>query len=232
MADPSAGAKVPARQEHRPWLRQPGCTILGCEVTMRYEPVPRVTRCGWWLRGLWPDGNPLRRAVDRVEAGIMAGLLAVFLIGVPVAGLAAAQWSYAAGLRVEHAQESAWHQIPAVLLANAPAQGYDGNEPQVHARWTARDGTQHSGDVPAPAGAAAGRTVLVWADSSGRLTGPPRLHRQVIGQAVLATLLTPPAVGVLLLGIWMIAHRMLQRRRLEAWDADWRMTAPRWTGRR
>jgi hypothetical protein len=198
---------------------------------MRPEPVPRVTRCGWWLRGLWPDGNPLRRAVDRVEAGIMAGLLAAFLIGAPLAGLAAAHWSYATGLRVEHAQESAWHQIPAVLLANAPTQGYDGNEPQVHARWTARDGTQHSGDVPAPAGAAAGRTVLVWADASGRLTGPPLLHRQAIGQAVLATLLTPPAVGILLLGTWMIAHRMLQRRRLDAWDAGWRMTAPRWTSR-
>ena len=79
---------------------------------------------------------------------------------------------------------------------------------------------------------AAGRTVRVWADASGRLTGPPLLHRQVIGQAVLATLLAPPVVGILLLGVWMIAHRMLQRRRLEAWDADWRMTAPRWTSRR
>jgi len=47
----------------------------------------------------------------------MAGLLAVFLLGAPLAGLAAAHWSYAAGLRVEHAQEFAWHQIPAVLLA-------------------------------------------------------------------------------------------------------------------
>jgi hypothetical protein len=184
------------------------------------------------LRGLWPDDNPLRRAVDRAEAGIMAGLLAVFLAGVPPAGLAAAQWSYAAALRVEHAQESAWHQIPAVLLATAPAVGWDGNKAQVHARWTARDGTQHSGDVPAPAGAAAGRTVLVWADASGRLTGPPLRHNQVLGQAVFVTLLTPPAVGILLLGGWMIAHRMLQRRRLDAWAVDWRMTAPQWTSRR
>jgi hypothetical protein len=33
------------------------------------------------MRRLRPDRNPLRRTADRVEAAIMAGLLAVFLAG-------------------------------------------------------------------------------------------------------------------------------------------------------
>jgi len=199
---------------------------------MRHDAAPRMTWCRRWGRGLWPDGNPLRRAVDRVEAVIMAGLLAAFLIGAPLAGLAAGQWSYAVGLRVEHAQESAWRQVAAVLLTDVPSpQGYAGDGPQVRARWTARNGMQRSGDVYAPAGARAGTRVLVWADASGRLTGPPLLHRQVLGQVVFAVLLAPVSVGLLLMGAWMIAHRRLQRRRLDAWDADWRMTEPRWTSR-
>ena len=60
--------------------------------------APLVTGCGRRLRGLWPDRNPLRRA----------GLLASFLIGAPLAALATGQWSYAAALRAEHAQQSAW----------------------------------------------------------------------------------------------------------------------------
>jgi hypothetical protein len=143
---------------------------------MRHDPLPRVTGRCWRLRGLWPDRNPLRRAVDRVEAVLMAGLVAAFLIGAPLVAVAAGQWSYAVGLRVERAQQSAWHQVPAVLLADAPSRGYAGYTPQVRARWTARNGTQRSGDVDAPAGARAGRTVLVWADASGRLTGPPLRH--------------------------------------------------------
>jgi hypothetical protein len=198
---------------------------------MRGDAVPRLTGCGWRLRGLWPDRNPLRRAVDRVEAVLMAGLAAAFLIGAPLVAVAAGQWSYAAGLRVERAQQSAWHQVPAVLLADVPSRGYAGYEPQVWARWTARNGTQGSGDVDAPAGARAGRTVLVWVDASGRLTGPPLRHEQVKGQVILAVLVALAALGWLLAGAGVIAHHRLQRRRLAAWDADWRMTEPRWTAR-
>ena len=198
---------------------------------MRHDVAPLGTGCGRRLRGLWPDRNPLRRAVDRVEALIMAGLLASFLIGAPLAALAAGQWSYAAALRVGHAQQSAWHQVPAVLLADARAQGYGGYEARVRARWTARNGAQCSGDVYAPAGARAGSAVLVWADASGRLTGPPLRHQQVMGQAFLAALFAPAVLGWLLAGAGLIVRHRLQRQRMAAWDTDWQATEPRWTSR-
>ncbi len=82
---------------------------------MTQHAVPRATRHRRWLRGLWPDRNPLRRTADRVEAAVVAGLLAAFVIGAPAAALIAGHWSYAVALRAEHAQRSTWRQVPAVL---------------------------------------------------------------------------------------------------------------------
>ena len=48
-------------------------------------------------RALGLDRNPLRRATDRAEAWIRAGLLAVFLIAGPMAALGAGHWAYHAG---------------------------------------------------------------------------------------------------------------------------------------
>ncbi len=95
------------------------------------------------MRRLWPDCNPLRRAADRVEAPAMAGLLAVFLAGVPLAAVAAAGWVAANGMHAERAQ-ARWRQVPAVLLQDAPeavqALSQASLEPLVRARWTAPGG--------------------------------------------------------------------------------------------
>src|ERR1017187_5785872 len=152
---------------------------------MRRHAAPRVKRHSRWVRRLWPDRNPLRRAADRMEAAIVAGLLAALVVGAPLAALAVGKWSYAVGSRVEHAQQSAWHQVPATLLTKAPYPGYTGYEAQVPARWTAPNGTK------------AGSTLLVWVDASGQLTGPPLRHDQVTGQAALAALLAALGVGML-----------------------------------
>src|SRR5215831_8144347 len=49
-------------------------------------------------RALGLDRNPLRRASDRAEAWIRAGLLVIFLTAGPMAALAAGQWTaHAAG---------------------------------------------------------------------------------------------------------------------------------------
>jgi hypothetical protein len=72
--------------------------------------------------------------------------------------------------------------------------------------------------------------VTVWVDAAGRPTGHPPLQLpQVRGQAALATLLTPLAVGFSLLCAGLLAHAVLGRRRLAAWDADWQATEPQWT---
>lgn len=186
------------------------------------------------MRRLRPDRNPLRRTVDRVEAAIMAVLLAVFLAGFPLAALAAGRVA-AGGLRAERAQAS-WLQVPAVLLQNAPEVsqplGQASLMPAVRARWTALDGTPRTGEVYAPGGARAGTTVLVWTDRSGRLQAAPVQRSYVVAQETFAALGAVVLVAVAVATSGFLARRALDRRRLAAWDAEWSRTGPQWTGRR
>ncbi len=183
------------------------------------------------LRRLLPDHNPLRRPVDRVEAVIMALLLAVCLAGVPLAAMAAAGHVAAEGLQVERAQAS-WRQVPAILLRDAPgaARSFDQGAlmPLVRAQWAAPDGTSRTGDVYAPDGAKAGTAVTVWTDGSGRLEDAPMKHAYVVAQEALAALVAGTLVMVAVVVGGVVARRALDRYRLAAWDAEWPRTGPRW----
>jgi len=117
-----------------------------------------------------------------------------------------------------------------VLLAAVSPSGYD--DSQVPARWTGPDGTRRTGNVPAPAGARAGSTLMVWVDAAGRLTVPPLQLWEVRGQAAAAAIVASMTVGLVLLCGGQLAHGLLGRRRLAAWGADWRAIEPQWTGRR
>ena len=63
--------------------------------------------------------NPLRRKVDRIEAGIFAGLLIMFLIGAPLLAVAAGWWEHGAAVAEQRAQRSV-HLVTAVLLQDVP----------------------------------------------------------------------------------------------------------------
>jgi hypothetical protein len=192
---------------------------------------PGTARLAMASRGLWPDRNPLRRGTDRAEAIIVAALLALFLVGAPLAAVLAGHFAYAAASRAQHAQQAAWQQVPAVLLQRPPAVTYPAYQARL-ARWTAPDGTTRTGDVPASALAPARATVMVWVDRSGRLTGRPETGAQVSGQALLAEVFTPLLLALVLLTTAVVARRALDRRRMAAWDSEWRAAGPQWTQRR
>jgi len=177
------------------------------------------------VHGLWPDRNPLRRNLDRMEALIFAGLAVAFLAGAPLAAVTAGHVAFSAASRTVHTQQS-WRQVPAVLLETAPQSA----APTARARWTAPDGTRRSGTVSTPPGAKAGTTVRVWVDPAGRPTGPP-FAGSPMAEAVLAAVIAPMALGSVLLCAGAAAHGVLGRRRLAAWDADWEVTEPQWTRR-
>jgi hypothetical protein len=48
---------------------------------------------------------------------------------------------------------------------------------------------------------------------------------------VLAAAVAPVVLGLLLF-TGQLTHFLLGRRRLAAWDAEWRATGPQWTGQR
>lgn len=182
-------------------------------------------------RRLWPDRNPLRRRTDRAEAAITAALLALFLGGAPVAAVTAARVSYRYDSGVVHAQQATRHRVPAVLLASVPADASVGGI-WLKARWTAPDGAPRTGEVFAPPAARSGGTVMIWVDRSGGLTVAPLTRSQVASQAWLAAFIGPLVLLLMLVIAGSAAHAMLDRRRLAAWDAEWRAAGPQWTSRR
>lgn len=118
-----------------------------------------------------------------------------------------------------------------MLLATAPTSGTFGYQPEVRAGWTAPDGGRLTGAIPALPGQRAGSTVLVWADAAGRLTGPPLALAQVRDQAVMVAVVAVMVLGLMLWCAGELAHYLLGRRRLAAWDAEWQAIGPQWTTR-
>jgi len=193
---------------------------------------PRVTWLGRHVRGLRLDGNPLRRACDRAETAVLAVLVIAFLVGAPFAAVAAGSWAHAVAHRAELAQRASSTQVTAVTLAAAPA-GADpySMDTLVPARWTAPDGAAVTGEVPVVAGSKAGTTVPVWTTRDGKLTAPPLQDSQVSGDTIFGEVCGGTAVAVTLALSWLLARWALDRRRLAAWDAEWRSAGPRWTTR-
>jgi hypothetical protein len=204
------------------------------EHTMRRYVRTRLAR-GARLLGF--DRNPLRRRTDRIEAVIRLAALVLLLAAVPMATLAAGREADHLALRQAHAQQAADHKVTAVLLQQAPATGIPDPYTSVQmtwvpARWQLPGQPARTGQVLAPAGARAGSTVTAWIDASGSVTSPPPDHRAIAGDVCIAALVTCLVTTILVLGSSALVLRALNRRRLSAWDAEWRVTGPRWSGHR
>lgn len=189
------------------------------------------------VRKLGCDRNPLRRTVDRAETAVRLTVLVLILTVVPTAAVLAGRWADHAALAQVRAESATAHSVPAVLLASAPAVGapdpYAGAEVAwVPARWVAPDGPVRTGEVLAPVGARKGSTVPTWVDGSGDFTDPPPGHTEVVGNVFMAVTLVGLSMLAMLLGAAALSHQLLERRRLNAWAAEWRAVAPRWTGHR
>jgi hypothetical protein len=200
---------------------------------MRPHEETGQSRTSRWLRGLRPDHNPLRRASDRAESAVLALLLGAFLVGAPLLAIACGQLAATAAIRTANAQHAARHQVTAVLTTDTPGPvqtAYGGLMPvEVSARWTTPDGITHTGKVFAPSGDKAGSLVSIWIDTAGRPATAPLRASDASSQRALAALLAPAALAMVLLGAWALARRILDKRRMAAWDADWQATGPRWT---
>jgi hypothetical protein len=189
------------------------------------QPVRRSRMLGW-------DRNPLRRRIDRVEAGMVAGLILVFLITAPVLVAVTGHWTRTAGIRQQRA-EANWRQVPATVQHSAPAQRDDslGMADTVWkpARWTAPDGQPRSGWIPVSPEAAAGSRVRVWVNHSGSPTGRPLRRAQLQGRMAIAGVLAATVLGVMLCLAAGAGRFLLSRRRLDDWDRAWRAVGPQWT---
>ena len=182
--------------------------------TRRMGPATRLAR------GLWPDHNPLRRSSDRAEAGMVAILIVAFLVGAPLIVLIVWRLTLSATFTTATARHVGWREVPAVLLKNAPESGY--YDSAVPATWTAPDGTAHTGTVYAKPGSPAGTTTTIWVNASGRQEKWPLTPVQATTQAGLTAACAVPVWALICLGAGLSGHRLIDTRRMAAWDTDLR----------
>ncbi len=192
---------------------------------MSPRPRPLARRIGL-------DRNPLRRRIDRVQAALTLLLVAAFLTALPLLTAVAGHWARTVGMGQEHA-ERAWRQVTAIVV-RGPATGRHGafsawGTVRAKARWTAPDGRERSGMVPVTAGTRAGGTFLLWVNGRGLPTGPPMRAVEQGQQAALAELVTLSVLSVTACLIADTGRILLDRRRLAAWEKEWRAIGPLWS---
>jgi hypothetical protein len=188
-------------------------------------------------RRLGFDRNPLRRGTDRLEAVLRLVLLLLVVVAVPAAAVVVGRQADHIALQRAQAQRAADHLVTAVLLKDAPVTGvpdpYSSMQTAwVTARWQLPGTPARTGEVLAKAGAAKGSTVPVWVDATGQLTSSPPTHRDIVGDVWVAVAATCFGSLLILMVSATLVHRLLQRRRYSAWDAEWRAAGPRWSGHR
>ena len=187
-------------------------------------------------RWLGFDRNPLRRGTDRIEAALRLVMMITLVAAVPAAAVLAGQHADQVALDQAHAQQAADHLVTAVLLQQAAATGTPDPYTSVQttwvlARWQPPGLAPRTGEVLALAGARKGSTVQIWIGPSGTVIDPPLDHRDIVGDVCITVLATCLVSWLVLLASAAVARWALDRRRLNAWAAEWRASGPLWSGR-
>ncbi|MFD6892580.1 hypothetical protein [Streptomyces sp. NPDC059957] len=191
--------------------------------------------------GVWRwRRNPLRRQTDLFEAWVaFAALLCVLLVA-PAVG-------WAAGLRVDGTLQRAAreqrverHLVPAVVVRPTPdpvlgaaadpaAQRQTPQRTQIVASWTAPDGTNHQGTVPAAEEPPrAGDRFRIWTDAHGRLVGQPLDPSSASFHAGVAGLAAALGIAALVETLRRLVVRRLMHRRYIRLDRAWAAAGPDW----
>lgn len=178
------------------------------------------------------DGNPLRRRSDVIAAWLTPVAVLIFIALIPVAATVTSSLSHAQNAAVAR-QMPTWNVVQGRLLRSAPGPAqtdHGGNlwNEVVPARWTFQ-GRQYAGEVPVLAGSRAGDLHKVYLNNSGQVQTPPLNSSQLADRTDTITFIV---VGVLAMVVFVlkgIARRILDSRRIAAWESDWLAVGPRWS---
>ena len=181
------------------------------------------------------EPHPLRRRTDRVEGGVLAALILVFLITAPLVVALAGHWARGAGVRQQRAQV-AWRLVPALMERGVPAQRDDFSWPSgtiwIRARWSAPDGQPRQGWIPVNSGTMPGSSARVWVSRTGSLSGSPLRPGQLEERITVAEMLAASAVISVFFLFACGGRCLINRQRLNDWEQAWRVIEPQWTRQR
>ncbi|MEU1852432.1 hypothetical protein ABZ499_24955 [Streptomyces sp. NPDC019990] len=200
------------------------------------DPIPRaqpppIRAVRWWR---WRR-NPLRRRSDLLRAWIGLVLAVAVAITAPLAAWAVGTTVHDTLTAAAREQARAGRHTTAALLDDAPGHPEPGSAESRETRYpvkvgyTAPDGTARTATTDVDPGLPAGHRVRVWTNAEGTLAKPPMppgdIRNRTVGAGALA------AITVLFTGTsaYRLTARVLDQRRMRAWEAEWQRTARRWT---
>lgn len=184
------------------------------------SPLLRLARL------LRPGRNPLARDTDRVESAVVLLFVLVALVLVPVM-LTFGSVTFRSLVEQSTRESSARYEAVATLTEDAPVTsvGTQGEvflvTAKVPATWRLPDGSTRTGLVDADEGLKAGAEVQVWLDASGAPAEKPLSTADAAVTGALVAAVGWFAAAGLLATAWWVVHRLLDRRRFRAWDAEW-----------
>lgn len=194
-------------------------------------PFGRLAR--FWRR-IHPGRNPLARRTDRVEGVLLLVVVLGMLIALPLAVLAGSA-TYRGQAAISEQQHATRHLVTATLTEDAPIpspatdNGFvESGSSGVHARWTAPDGTQRTGTIPADPGTKSGATVPLWLTASGEPAPAPLNSSDITTTGILAGVFFWLASAILLVTGYWVGRFLLDRRRGSRWDREWATVGQKW----
>lgn len=171
--------------------------------------------------------NPLRRRSDELESWLLLATWALMLVTGLLAGLATAH-AVESSLAQQRAE---WQPVLALTGENTPASSTSAASHEriwAEVRWTAADGSPHTGQARVEPGSTAGTPVVVWTDREGRLVTKPASASQAGLRAGLSGVLVGVCAGAVPLGGGRLLRKRLDRQRMEQWDTEWEKFGPQW----
>lgn len=177
--------------------------------------------------------NPLKRRADAVEAWVVLAAWVLTGIAGVLAGLTTAG-TVERGMARERVE---WRPVVALLTEQAPGSADSrtgasgGATVWAKVRWSAPDGSPHTGQARVRPGSGVGTAVTVWTDPQGRLVTRPATASEARSRAALVGGLA----GVCAASVPFCAGRALrsrlESRRIDQWGYEWARFGPLWGGR-
>ncbi|MFI5696424.1 hypothetical protein ACIA58_31500 [Kribbella sp. NPDC051586] len=174
--------------------------------------------------------NPLRRPVDRLEAGLLWSALVAALLMVVVGA--------AVGTGLRNASNASADQERAVLheTTGRTLQSTEGQVPAtpgamvtvVQVRYIDQQGITREGMAPVVIGTKADVPVMIWLDRTGAIASAPHSAADSVAYGATIGFITVVGSWLLLWGAFRLACVPLNRRRARAWESEWDAVAPRW----
>ena len=101
----------------------------------------------------------------------------------------------------------------------------------VRVSYVDQQGRSHVGQVPVTGRLPAGTPVRVEVDGSGRVGVEAPTHGDAVFSAVVAAVASVLLGAFLLLLTWYGVRRAATARNHRAWEREWRLVEPLWSGR-